>query len=378
MKHLALFTLLCLGMTEDAAPPFVAHEWGTFTSVSGSDGVMIDWRPLLGADDLPKFVYRDGEGRGYLQGIGTKNLFPTRVRMETPVIYFYSDREREVSVKVAFPKGRITEWYPAAVTVKPELNWGMLKIVPKADVALPREAAESHYYPARNTDAALVRVWNRSAAAVEEYQYEKFLFYRGVGTFDLPLRATLDQRTVTIDRIGPDALSTAILFENSGGRVGFRRTGPIATRVRVERPELTAEVDHVMAELELLLAESGLYAKEARAMVETWRSSWFEEGLRVFYLVPRRATNEVLPLTIDPKPDQLVRVLVGRAEIITPEQELLMTALARKLVSVPEPARTAAQAELKKLGRFAEPTLRRVLATTRDAALQARIQELLK
>ena len=79
-------------------------------------------------------------------------------------------------------------------------------------------------------------------------------------------------------------------------------------------------------------------------MLETWRDSWFEEGLRVFYVLPRAATDAALPLTIDPKPDELVRVLVGRVEVITPELE------ARVL------------ADPKSYGRFAEPILRCALA----------------
>ena len=35
---------------------FVAHEWGTFTSVQGADGVQFDWNPFV-APELPKFVY---------------------------------------------------------------------------------------------------------------------------------------------------------------------------------------------------------------------------------------------------------------------------------------------------------------------------------
>src|SRR5580765_3936468 len=38
------------------APSYVAHEWGTFTSVQGRDGVLLDWRPLE-TSQLPKFVY---------------------------------------------------------------------------------------------------------------------------------------------------------------------------------------------------------------------------------------------------------------------------------------------------------------------------------
>ena len=57
-------------------------------------------------------------------------------------------------------------------------------------------------------------------------------------------------------------------------------------------------------------------------MVKTWDSAWFgEEGTRLLYLVPRAKTDELLPLTMDPKPTELVRVLVGRHDFLTPEQE---------------------------------------------------------
>src|SRR5258708_39897995 len=83
------------------------HEWGTFTSVAGEDGSAIDWDALGCGSDLPKFVNEFGS-RGFKCGLrGT-------VRMETPVMYFYSPREVEAHVKVAFPQGLITEWYPQA------------------------------------------------------------------------------------------------------------------------------------------------------------------------------------------------------------------------------------------------------------------------
>src|SRR2546425_4746170 len=77
-----------------------AHEWGTFTSIAGSDGQAVEWSPLTGSTDLPAFVehFRDP---GFKLGLrGT-------VRMETPVLYFYSSKEETVSVSVAFAKGVI-------------------------------------------------------------------------------------------------------------------------------------------------------------------------------------------------------------------------------------------------------------------------------
>ena len=61
-------------------------------------------------------------------------------------------------------------------------------------------------------------------------------------------------------------------------------------------------------------------------MVKTWRTDWFgEDGTRVLYLVAEPLTAEFLPLRIDPKPDQLVRVLVGRHDVLTPEREARST-----------------------------------------------------
>ena len=37
-------------------------------------------------------------------------------------------------------------------------------------------------------------------------------------------------------------------------------------------------------------------------MIETWRDSWFQEGMRIFYLVPRQTVDAVLPLKIAPAP----------------------------------------------------------------------------
>src|SRR5947209_3360512 len=86
-------------------PDLTVHEWGTFTSIAGSNGQAVEWTPLNGTD-LPAFV--EHFGWGFKVGLrGT-------VRMETPVLYFYSPRDLTLSVHVAFSRGLITEWYPHA------------------------------------------------------------------------------------------------------------------------------------------------------------------------------------------------------------------------------------------------------------------------
>ena len=52
-------------------------------------------------------------------------------------------------------------------------------------------------------------------------------------------------------------------------------------------------------------------------MVTTWKESWFEEGARLLYLVPRDFIDTVLPLDVDPVPADVARVFVGRVELVT-------------------------------------------------------------
>lgn len=355
----------------------VVHEWGTFTSIAGKDGVALEWRPLNGPSDLPKFVHTIQEGEDGLRHHAPqgKNNLTASVRMETPVLYFYSDKERDVSVKVDFPKGKITEWYPQARAVGTNIDWGRLKVMPDAALTFPVESSESHYYPARETDAAPVQVCGTNG---KPGQQEKFLFYRGVGTFDLPLAVKLEGETVVLKNTSKDEIARLIIFENRGGKIGYRLCDTFTGEMTHERPILDKSMDALLQDLKTILVESGLYEKEAAAMIKTWRSSWFEEGLRVFYILPRKETDAVLPVTIEPQPTELVRVLVGRAEVITPEMEKSVQQQIGLLKDASPEVRDRAMQALRKYGRFSEPILKRLLETETDAALKARISKLIE
>ena len=126
-----------------------------------------------------------------------------------------------------------------------------------------------------------------------------------------------------------------------------------------------------------ILTQQGLYEKEAAAMIETWKDSWFEEGLRAFYIVPRKRTDELLPIRISPKPAELVRVLVGRVEIVTPKMEAEILEVVKELGNESFEIRDLASERLSKYGRFAEPALKRVYENSKDPEVRARIEKLL-
>ena len=182
-------------------------------------------------------------------------------------------------------------------------------------------------------------------------QQEKFLFYRGVSASPLPLSAKLNSDgELVVKSLGAGEIPAAILFERRGERVGYRFTGGFTDETTWEPPVLTGSVDVVYGDLEEILLDQGLYRDEAHAMVETWKDSWFEEGSRLIYIVPRGFIDNVLPLTINPAPGQIVRVFVGRLEIVTPATaRAVKTAVARN-----------DEAALNKYGRFLEPIVQAV------------------
>src|SRR5262249_23299695 len=162
---------------------------------------------------------------------------------------------------------------------------------PGAKETFPVDQGRSHYYPARETDAAPLSLGDE-----QKVEQEKFLFYRGIGFFDLPLSVKLKNDQVIVRNTAQDEVAEVILFENREGKLGWRIHGALKGEATIARPALDQSVESLRREIEKTLVAQGLYEKEAAAMVKTWRDSWFEEGLRVFYIVPRRATDAILPL----------------------------------------------------------------------------------
>jgi hypothetical protein len=104
------------------------------------------------------------------------------------------------------------------------------------------------------------------------------------------------------------------------------------------------------------LVRAGLFEAGAQAMVKTWESAWFaDEGTRVLYVLPPGWTDRTLSLTVSPNPDTLVRVMVGRHDVLTPEREAEIDGLVRRVKGPKGSDQAAAETALAKLGRFASP-----------------------
>jgi hypothetical protein len=384
----------------------IVHEWGTFLSVQGSDGVtlggMVDSEEVL-----PSFV----EARSFPAWLRSTMY----QKMETPVTYFYTDRPRDVQVQIDMPKGILTHWYPLVWLFGPGppaepnaaansfLAWRKVHLIAPNGPAEQRTGIPSPSLKpvgkqdtwrfARETDAALLRVCAPNLQGKPEHHFEKFLFYRGLGTFSLPLQVVSTEDSsrgglvLRLQNGAKQPLTQAFAVSVEKNTIRFAALGDLpggasrdvsAEAVLSTEAPLDDGVSRVKEEVATALVSGGLYPKEARAMVNTWEKSYFRtDGLRLLYVLPRQTVDSVIPIEIKPVPDQLVRVMVGRVEVLTPQMERQIESYISRLGDKQFNVRHAASDELARLGRITEPVLRRVAAKTTDPEVRARARALI-
>jgi len=365
----------------------VVHEWGTFTSVQGSDGVSV---PGLHHEDeaLPPFVHRRNltdRNNYYFEELPEEPL----QQLETPVLYFHARERTAVRVVVDFPEGVVSQWYPDASAFEPalealtEVGQGSMTWEVTVDPAIdpatfPEVSPDEIWAPSRRVAATPVE-----AETAWGTQRERFIFYRGLGSFDMPVRVTApSDARVVVSNDSADTLAEVVLLRSTatGGAVvalgALAAHASRAVEVPAARPGREAFEAEARAELFAAIVATGLYADEAQAMVDTWTRSWLgNEGLRILYIVPAAWTDALLPIRIEPAPDELVRTLVGRVEIMTPGVEAATRAAITRLGA--EPGWGELDAIVGELGRFAEPRVRRALGLELDAGVAARGRALL-
>lgn len=394
---------------DPARDGFVVHEWGTLTSVVGSDGSLL---PGLHheEEDLPAFV---ADRLAEAKAVPGTAVDPTKQKMETPVTYFYSPAPRKVAARVGFPSGMLTQWYPYVQAMYPPvytlsggladryrqqigdipqqcrqyfmgdfnsgmLDWGTVEVqAPGAQVALPGPLGNTSWGFARNTAANPLRVAGGSASGA---QYEKFLFYRGLGNFALPLAVRFSGERPVFTNADPKAdMRGLFLMVVTRDRAGFAELGDLNAALPIEAALPEPALDHaafvksLKARLAGHLIDNGLYTDEALAMVDTWERAYFlTPGVRLLYLLPQTHTDAIIPLAIEPAPDKLSRTMVIRVELLPPSYEKTLSASLTRLASGSPSDKDAARSSFLSLGRFAEPQLSRAQAlSANDAERQA-------
>ncbi|MEO5913560.1 MAG: hypothetical protein ABIS50_04970 [Luteolibacter sp.] len=376
MKTSAL--LLLFSTAAHAWPIYQLHEWGTFTTVSGSDGTLLSGLERE-EETLPAFAHahiglengqfpdmaeasRIYQKHGTLgipssfKGLGKRPLTGVTVKMETPVIYFHSNENAPIhaKVKVGFNGGTISQWYPqrsggetlpepapsSDPTNKPTplsawtldfnksyqgaIEWDIDILTPDQtpDTVLFKPGDSLGWLRARQPVTNAVRSSNGET--------EGYLFYRGVGRFDPGLKTTVNaDETLHLENNTGGRIPYLVAFEIVDGKLrwtektsGLDGGGSISIPESDLKDEPAGFSEPLYRAMKAGLARCGLTDAEAGAMVETWWHSYFEApGLRVFWVLPRETTDRVLPLDVSPPAAEIVRVLVGRSEVLRPRKE---------------------------------------------------------
>ena len=240
-----------------------------------------------------------------------------------------------------FPQGMLTEFYPPVRTMTPpldlkrsravlagtSLDWGKLRITPASMAAganVPKVKGDGHYAHARATDAAIVRFSDRPG----EVHEENFLFYRGLGNFSLPVQMTA-------------AKGDHFRLHNHSGDPWRRVPDPHRGRAfgldvpeRRQRPVDEAAARAVGGEDRQRAGEGagrrGAVREGSPGDGEDVGNQLVRHGRHRHPAAVHGAaplTDYLLPLRITPTPDETVRVLVGRIDILTPEQEAKLAAM---------------------------------------------------
>ncbi len=366
LRWLALFGAFVIPTSLQALE---VHEWGTFTVLVGSNGSMANWyQPYSDIAQLPGFT---DNPMAMKRGINV-----AKVRMETPVIYFYPQEETNIKVNVLFRDGQITERFPAAMAdpydafnrrnayepgvitshytfntryneiserARPIVTHWSGKLLPPshADAKLiPSVAGHKgeNYGAAREvpdawifrSDGPVIKTENQP----DIHPVEKFIFYRGAGQSVPPYSVSMsDEQTMTFSNFSSSESGFQVALRVRNGKASWKQMPSLPDpKVNADRstsitfPEETISIDQAEEELGALfltqLTSRGLTPDEAKAMINTWNHTWFTEpGQRVFTIVDRAWVEDSLPLAISPEPKKIERVFVARYEVLSPETE---------------------------------------------------------
>lgn len=367
----------------------VVHEWGTFTCLQDEQGraiggINVDDEPVplfvLGAS----YVHNNGTSASVLRGFGLppyshfdKGWRPAdhevTMRLETPVLYFYPPKGAApqsvppLEVHVDFHGGILSQYYPYAEpggwssnfttiglpiisqhigNIVSSLDWKQVRL---GSLVPPVESDDKVWITPREVSAPVLEVQGQvydHDGAHTVTQAEHFLFYRGIGHLDSPLRLQDGDGAIGVWSQwggGNDAPPRAWLTEiRADGSCSFHevtnfksgswwRTSSLPTvSKQFAANEFSADnLTKLKASMHDALVKEGLYDDEATAMLKTWELSYFKSpGLRFFYIVPRAWTDKVLPLKITGAPSEITRVMVGRIELISDTQKATLQRLA--------------------------------------------------
>lgn len=396
----------------NAARKFIVHEWGvqvrSMANVkpllesfpgraepNGPRSALVPPAEMIG--DLPNFVIRHG---------GAYKPTPQYRNWNKPVIHLYGPPGLKVEIQVRTALGNPTAYWPkpslieqtywrmgSGVTTAIGMAWsGRLLSEPDAKAA-PAKVDDKHWWSTvRKVPGAYLQTDNGT---------ERFVFYEGTAAQDPAITAKIISGAVRGKRSG-DALQIANSHSAASGPVlvilndlaarhfvvvdSVPATG--AKSVEIEKDDLLkagGDEKKLLAACEAQWKSFGMTDAESRAIVGTWKEDILERpGFLIIARLPTAKYDEMFPLTVSPRPDELVRVgmvfdtLAGQGERLAwaPALKAQMEKWGRELSSDDYAVRQKASSGLAQMEDMAKDLLEK-LSQSGDAETQSRATALL-
>lgn len=270
--------------------------------------------------------------------------------METPVLYFYSPKELVVDVSVKFPQGSIGEWYPersSGETISQDyiikenifeygeesrkskksidlknyngfISWEANILSPKANNNYTINTKANEWLAPRVTEANQVKIGN---------EFEKYIFYRGIAGFEIPIQAKIKNekkiKLLQVTNTYSEKIPHLFVFNNPSNNPKTKSIlwkGKLNSienfELKLNQKDSKVFDESDITELKNALVTEGLYQKEAEAMINTWKKTYFDtRGITIFWIVPDTLINKLLPVELSVKPDEFKRVFIGRIKM---------------------------------------------------------------
>jgi hypothetical protein len=409
MRWLGLLTLLIVGTVgllwaaDDKKPDepvkgFLVHEWGVWRVHDDIELSNADRRAQW--DELPEFVY----------GQTTTRDFPRHwerppLDVNKPVIFLHAPVAMQAELHVDFLAGVPAVWWPATENPaylgleymidgqpkKPEktakfLEWKLSLKRPLWPVVQSppfKELSKLHWMQTLRDvkcDDVFVSVGERNSTV----EHEKFVYYDGLLPRVKAFAITVDKDKVALKNQERFTAFDIWIIDNRDAakpRVGRLQRVDAGSAKDIE---LTAQADahwieNAGKELTAQLKKAGLNEDEAASLTTIWTADFFRSaGVTLFYRVPQEEYDRLLPLTVKPRPEKIVRV--GLVQQIPFDAELAdrVAKLVKQLDDDDFARREAAQQALAKLGPSIFGYLQRLKPTITAPEPKRRIEELLE
>lgn len=280
---------------DEPASTFTAHEWGVWVVDEGR----VAHLPALAAE-CPSFVVRAPEPtRRPIPRIRT-----SPVTVEKPVIFFHTDDVIEnVRVRVRFRGGWPWLFFPQARVRGRGLEWRG-RISPRDPTeGISRTIHQGRPHPWWD----ILRQVGGARFETRSGSREDFLFYDGEMPFRSGFTFSRAEGAWAPRRIGAESK----VWIQDGRQVHAHEVAPRQTGSGGTTHPATTIISLLRAEL----LSRGLLAGEADSLLRTWNDDLAPAGSvgqapqpRAIYFVDRAGYDHMLPLSISPRPDEIVRV----------------------------------------------------------------------